>query len=264
MIDLTSDKIRTDVVKRKFYDEDDSFFEELKITREEYALYPSGINKYLIELSDGYYYAKRVTEFQLCNEIVGRYLGNKIGLDTTSLEILFDKGKVKAATPNYKKKDVTYRIPKNDIKLMGSDQYNVDNLKLLPREYQEEQIKLIALDIMMEQIDRYDENMEEIITNNSVELAPLIDFERSFNRHFRPEFSYSNPYVCLPKNIKDIDKFLNDFIEAYQYFIEMFSTEEDELLNYIEDNYPIKVSDRVIWKYDSVIFQNEKILTLIK
>ncbi len=36
MIDLTSDKIRTDVVKRNFYDEDDSFFEELNITREKY------------------------------------------------------------------------------------------------------------------------------------------------------------------------------------------------------------------------------------
>ena len=260
MIDLTSDKIRTDVVKRKFYDEDDSFFEELNITREDYL----DINKYLIELSDGYYYVKRVTEFQLCNEIVGRYLGNKLGLDTTSLEILFDKGKVKIATPNFKKKNVVYKVPIDDIKLMNSHEYNVDNLKLLPREYQEEQIKLIALDIMMEQTDRYGENMGEIVSGNSLKLAPLIDFERSFNRHLRPEFSYSNPYVCLPKNIKDIDKFLNDFKEAYQYFIEMFSTEEDELLNYIEGSYPIKVSDRVIWKYDSVIFQNEKILTLIK
>ena len=260
MIDLTSDKIRTDVVKRKFYDEDDSFFEELNITREDYL----DINKYLIELSDGYYYAKRVTEFQLCNEIVGRYLGNKLGLDTTSLEILFDKGKVKIVTPNFKKKNVVYKVPIDDIKLMTSHEYNVDNLKLLPREYQEEQIKLIALDIMMEQTDRYGENMGEIVSGNSLKLAPLIDFSESFNRRLNPSFFYSNSYVCLPKDIKSIDKFLNDFKEAYQYFIEMFGTEEDELLNYIEDNYPIKVSDRVVWKYDSVIFQNEKILTLIK
>ena len=34
MIDLTSDKIRTDIVKRKFYDEDETFFKKLNITRE--------------------------------------------------------------------------------------------------------------------------------------------------------------------------------------------------------------------------------------
>ena len=264
MIDLTSDKIRTDVVKRNFYDEDNSFFEELNITREKYILYPNGINKYLIELSDGYYYAKRITEFQLCNEIVGRYLGNKLGLDTTAIEILFDKGKVKIVTPNFKKKNVVYKIPIDNIKLMTSHEYDVDNLKLFPREYQEEQIKLIALDIMMEQTDRYGENMGEIVRGNSLKLAPLIDFSESFNRRLNPSFFYFNSYVCLPKDIKNIDKFLNDFPEAHQYFIEMFGTEEDELLNYIEGNYPIKVSDRVIWKYNSVIFQNEKILTLIK
>ena len=215
MIDLTSDKIRTDVVKRNFYDEDDSFFEELNITREKYW----HINKYLIELSYGYYYAKRVTEFQLCNEIVGRYLGNKLGLDTTSLEILFDKGKVKIATLNLKKKNVVYKIPIDNIKLMTSHEYDVDNLKLFPREYQEEQIKLIALDIMMEQTDRYGENMCEIVRGNFLKLAPLIDFSESFNRRLNPSFFYSNSYVCLPKDIKNIDKFLNDFPEAYQYFI---------------------------------------------
>ena len=262
MIDLTSDKIRTDVIRKDFFNEDDSFFDELNITRKSYEKWHSGINKYLIELSDGYYYAKRVTEFQLCNEIVGRYLCNKIRLDTTSLEILLDKGKIKALTPNYKKNGVIYQIPKDD--LMGCCQYNVDKLKLLPKAYQKEQFKLIALDVMMEQNDRYSDNMEEIVADNSIKLSPLIDFEKSLNRQLCSSFLYSNPYVCLPKDMENIDKFLNDFPETYQYFINMFSTEEDELLNYIEDNYPIKVSDRVIWKYDSVIFQNEKILTLIK
>lgn len=264
MIDLTSDRIRTDIVKRKFYGEKDSFFDKLNITRKSYEKFHSGINKYLIELSDGYYYAKRVTEFQFCNEIVGRYLGNKLGLDTTSLEILLDKGKVKALTPNYKKKDVIYQTPKDELDLMGRDQYNISKLKLLPKAYQKEQLKLIALDVMMEQDDRYGDNMKEIVIDNSIKLAPLIDFERSFNRQLCASFSYSNSYVCLPKDIKNIDNFLNDFPEAYQYFIDMLSIEEDELLNYIEDNYPIKVSDRVIRKYNSVIFQNQKILTLIK
>ena len=114
----------------------------------------------------------------------------------------------------YKKKNVVYKIPIDNIKLMTSHECDVDNLKLFPREYQEEQIKLIALDIMMEQTDRYGENMGEIVRGNSLKLAPLIDFSESFNRRLNPSFFYSNSYVCLPKDIKNIDKFLNDFPEA--------------------------------------------------
>ena len=258
MIDLTSDKIRSDVVKRKFYDEDDSFFEELNITREDYL----DINKYLIELSDGYYYAKRVTEFQLCNEIVGRYLGNKLGLDTTSLEILFDKGKVKIVTPNFKKKNVVYKVPIDDIKLMTSHEYNVDNLKLLPREYQEEQLKLIAVDLMMEQTDRYARNMEVYSDiNGNKHLSPIIDFAFAFENI--NNYSYFNPYIAIEKMPRVLSLFYNKYPEGFPYFKKIFSSCSEELFAYIEDNYPVKVNLEVKDNIRKTIDKNQKILKLM-
>ena len=61
---------------------------------------------YLIELSDGYYYAKKKDEVKICNEIVGRYLCNKLGLETTSLDLLLDRDKLKMVTPNYRKEEL--------------------------------------------------------------------------------------------------------------------------------------------------------------
>ena len=259
MIDLTSDKIRTDVVRRKFYDEDESFFKKLNITKNNYSS-PLGINIYLVELSDGYYYMKKADERACCNEIVGRYLCNKIGLETTSLDLLLDRGKLKIATPNYRKEGLRYQHQKDDIEL-AYHQYNVSKLKILPKAYQKEQFKLISIDMMMEQTDRSSDNMEEVIENNTIHLAPLIDFAESFDYYY---YCYYNPYVSLPKNIENIDRFLNDFPNSYQYFKDIFSTELEELINYIESNYPIKVDDKIKEKYNKVLTKNKKILMDIR
>ncbi len=260
MIDLTSDKIRTDVVRRKFYDEDESFFKKLNITKNNYSS-PLGINIYLVELSDGYYYMKKADERACCNEIVGRYLCNKIGLETTSLDLLLDRGKLKIASPNYRKEGLRYQHQKDDIELAFHHQYNVRKLKILPRTYQKEQFKLISIDMMMEQIDRSGDNMEEVIYKNNLHLAPVIDFAESFNYYY---YCYYNPYVSLPKNVENIYKFLYDFPNSYQYFEDVFCTEVEELINYIESNYPIKVDDKIKEKYNKVLTKNKKILMDIR
>ena len=260
MIDLTSDKIRTDVIRRKFYSEDDSFFKKLNITKNNY-LSPLGINIYLVELSDGYYYMKKADERACCNEIVGRYLCNKIGLETTQLDLLLDRGKLKIATPNYRKEELKYQRQKDDIELAFHHQYSVSKLKILPKAYQKEQFKLITIDMMMEQTDRCSDNMEEELKNNSRHLAPIIDFVESFDYYY---YCYYNPYVSIPKDIENIDRFLNDFPEAYKYFLEIFDIDSNELINYIETNYPIKVDNETKERYESVTSKNKRLLKTIR
>lgn len=261
MIDLTSNKIRIDIVKRKFFNEDDAFFNKLNITRSDYAS-PLGLHMYLRELSDGYYYTKKVSEFQLCNEIIGRYLCKKIGLNTTSLDLLLDEGKIKIATPNYKMEGLKYNIPKTDTDMLFSHHYNIKKLTLLSKAYQQEQYKLIALDTMMEQCNRSGMNMEEVICSHSIHLTPIIDFEKSFP--YDPYFIYDNPYVCIPKNVTTIDSFLNDFPDVYQYIFEMFEIDYEELTSYIETVYPIKIADEIKEKYYKVTSKNQKILQQLR
>ena len=261
MINLTSDKIRTDVVRRDFFNEDDVFFDKLNITRKSYNS-PLGLHMYLIELSDGYYYAKKKDEVKICNEIVGRYLCNKLGLETTSLDLLLDRDKLKMVTPNYRKEELKYQYQKDDADKLFKHQYDIERLKILPKAYQTEQYKLIAIDMMMEQWDRHGKNMEEVIVGDSLHLTPVIDFENSFS--LNPCFVYDNPYVTLPKDFTNIDRFLTDFEESYRYFLEVFDVEVDELISYIENNYPIEVPDKIKEIYDKTISKNQKILKAIR
>ena len=260
MIDLTSDKIRTDVIRSNFFNEDDSFFDKLNITRKSYNG-PLGLHIYLRELSDGYYYAKRQSEIRICNEIIGRYLCNRIGLETTDLDLLLDENKIKIATPNYRKQNLKYQCQSDDTELF-KHQYDVRRLNILPKSYQKEQCKLISIDMMMKQWDRHSKNMEEVIVGDSLHLTPVIDFENSFSHD--PYFVYDNPYVTLPKDFINIDRFLNDFPEAYRCFLEVFDIEVDELISYIESNYPIKVSDEIKERYERTISKNQKILKIIR
>ena len=261
MIDLTSDKIRTDVIRSNFFNEDDSFFDKLNITRKSYNS-PLGLHMYLRELSDGYYYAKKVSELELCNEIIGRYLCNRIGLETTELDLLLDENIIKIVTPNYRKQNLKYQCQKDDADKLFSHKYDVKRLNILPKSYQKEQYKLISIDMMMEQWDRHSKNMEEVIVDDSLHLIPIIDFEKSFFPN--PYFVYDNPYVSLPKDFINIDSFLNGFPKAYRYFLEVFDIGVDELVSYIESNYPIKVSDEIKERYKRTIYRNQKILKTIR
>ena len=216
---------------------------------------------YLIELSDGYYYAKKKDEVKICNEIVGRYLCNKLGLETTSLDLLLDRDKLKMVTPNYRKEELKYQYQKDDADKLFKHQYDIERLKILPKAYQTEQYKLIAIDMMMEQTDRFGRNMEEIIDKNIIHLTPVFDFARSFGA---VSFNfYYNPYISIPKDAESIDRFLNDFPEVYKYFLEIFSIGTEELVNCIEANYQIMVDDRIKENYDKVVSGNQKILKKI-
>ena len=261
MIDLTSDKIRTDVIRKDFFNEDDSFFEKLNISRKRYDE-PLGLHMNLRELSDGYYFVKHATEFQICNEIAGRHLCNKVGLETTALDLLLDDNKLKVAIPNYKDLKLTYQYKTYNFDVYLNHRYYVSDLVILPKAYQKEQYKLISIDMMMEQFYRNGYNMEEVIVNNSIHLSPIIDFARSFDCN--PFYDYYNPYVSIPKSVWGIDRFLNDFPKSYQYFIDIFNTSADELIEYIESNYPIKVKDEIKESYGRVISKNQKILKHIK
>ena len=70
--------------------------------------------------------------------------------------------------------------------------------------------------------------------------------------------------LSIPKDVENIDMFLNDFPEAYKYFLEIFDIEVDELIECIESNYPIKVDNEVKEEYNRTISKNKKLLKLIK
>lgn len=261
MVDLSSGKVRqtADIIRFDFRDETDEFFTNLGITKNDYI--EGGLFEYLIKLNDGYYYTKAISEFHLCNEIIGRLLCNRLSLVTTTLDLLNENGILRMISPNFRKKEFEYRILEESF-FPSIDLFSIDKLITIPKDYQIEQLKLITIDLAMQQWDRHPLNMEEVIINGNIHLAPVIDFSFSFLDF--PGYSYNNPYVALPKKIKDIDKFLNAFPDAYKFFEDIFSLDASDLIFYIEEDYPIIVEDDVVSEYIEVTAKNQKILDKIR
>ena len=238
------------------------FIERINITKNQYEQL---LKRYLVLMKDGYYYEKKLEKEALCNEIIGRYLCNKVNLETTKIEILKEEGSLyDVVTPNYRKSSFSYIEEEDKFEFgLKVSLFNDEYFNFLSNALKKDILKLTALDLMMEQTDRYARNMElSISKSGSIRLAPVIDFENSFSHN--PYFVYDNPYVSLLKSDVDIYRFLNDFPNAYQYFLEVFGIDSGELIEYIESNYPIKVKDEIKESYGRVISKNQKILKHIK
>lgn len=84
-----------------------------------------------------------------------------------------------------------------------------------------EMLQLLALDIYMGQVDRYDENiMFEVKQDNSIRLAPLYDFERSLKQNY---LGYETIYESELYSFPNIEACKN-FIEKYPLFRDILSS----------------------------------------
>ncbi len=241
---------------------DDNYFEDnLGITKNDYL---NKFKRYIIKIDDQYYFQKRIYNIFLYNELIGRYLRNKINLETTSLDIISkDIITSKIVTSNYRNPRYKYlRVEDHFKEEDNTKMFNDSFFFLLDKSFQEELLKLIAIDLMMEQTDRYARNMEIYIKENSPKLAPIVDFELAFfgNRNF----TYFNPYLLINKNVKSLDQFYNKYPNGYKYLEDTFSTTSNELFDYINKEYDLKVNQTVQSSIRGTIRTNEKILKKLK
>ena len=163
----------------------------------------------------------------------------KINLDTTDL-IIDKKGLFSniMLTPNYHSKDYDYYRPRDNFdEEMEVRCFNDICFEKLEKPLKDDILKLIALDMMMEQIDRYSRNMEIAIINDVDRLAPIIDFELAFNNN--RNYIYFNPYIIIRKDIRSLDAFYNKYSEGYKYLEAMFKVSASELFNYVLEEYEL-------------------------
>ena len=257
---------RTDIIDRNFNNYSKRHIKKilrnkLNISFEEYD---ELLKDYLVRLSDGYYYSKMIELKEFCCEAIGRYLCRKVNLETTNLEIseiLYDK--IIIVTPNYRKRNNNYYSLEDNFEFEDViTNYNDWYFEDLDKELQDELLKLIAIDLMMEQTDRYARNMEVYsdISGNK-HLSPIIDFAFAFENI--NNYSYFNPYIAIEKMPRVLSLFYNKYPEGFPYFKKIFSSCSEELFAYIEDNYPVKVDLEVKDNIRKTIDKNQKILKLM-
>lgn len=240
---------------------EDYFINELGISKWEYLnLYKD----YLIEQDGKYYFTKKIDNEFLYNEIIGRYLCSKINLNTTDL-IIKHKGlfKSKILTPNYHNKDyINFRPEDNFEYKMRVESFNDRYFSCLDASLQDDLLKLLAIDLMMEQIDRYARNMEVFVIDDTLRLAPIIDFELAFYNDRK--FTYFNPYILIRKDVRVLDKFYDKYPEGYNYFETIFNTSTNELIDYSKDEYNMDTKRLVKKDISCTVRRNHNILRELK
>lgn len=233
------------------------FINEIGISKWEYLnLY----RDYLIEQDGKYYFSKKIDNEFLYNEIIGRYLCNKVNLDTTDL-IIERKGifKSRVLTTNYHNKDFIHFRPEDNFEYgMRTKGFDDSCFECLDESLQQDLFKLIAVDLMMEQIDRYARNMEVFIAFDNLRLAPIIDFELAFYNQRR--FTYFNPYILIRKNVSVLDSFYDKYPEGYNYFVKIFKTGTNELIDYVMDEYNLQTKRLVKNDIRCTVRRNHNIL----
>ena len=251
------------IIERDFksYTEQD-FIEKIGITKQQYD---DILENYLVLMEDGYYYHKEIGEGLLINELIGRYLCHKVDLATTKIEILNEEACFfQVATPNYREKGFTYLEPKDNFEYGEKiNDFNDQLFKDLPSSLKIDLLKLISVDLMMEQIDRYARNMELAISREmKISLAPIIDFEYAFDKEI--DYNYYNPYIALEKKPEALIKFCYKYPEFYPYLTKTFSVDSEEMFSYLKNNYHFEPSfvprEHIIATTD----RNQKILEKIR
>ena len=249
---------RQNIIKDNLEEYSDNFFlENIGITKREYM---DRLKDYLIEINRDYFFQKEVSKVDIFNEIIGRYLCNKISLETTDLKVI-KKNIItyKIITPNYRSNKYIYFKPEDNFEYgQYVEHFNDRYFKNLEEIHKEDLFKLLAVDLMMEQEDRYARNMEEYYPNNTIRLAPIIDFSNSFINY--KNFTYFNPYILIKKDIRSLDLFYEKYPEGYQYLKDIFETDYEELVDFLKSNYELKPRYSTKTRIISTIKRNKELI----
>lgn len=195
------------------------------------------------------------------NELIGEKLSNILGIDTIHYEIAkqgFDYG---LASKNFKKTGNRYYFMK-DLYLPNqpTNFSNLDRLKEKCKTNEEYEIllneilKALAIDLYMNQMDRYQSNIQFRKDKTGLHLAPLYDFEKSFLLN---ENYYQSNLLRVYLNS-------DEYIKTYPYLKEelekLFELDIEDTLEEIEDERKIKIPNTMKYEYKGYVNNRKSLI----
>lgn len=217
----------------------------------------------ICEVNGKYYYYKGVDFDQLINELIGSLLSKMVGLDAVDYKIGVCNNELYALSEIFYKPGFQYydcekffgkiadhKLTESDINaakdfFLEDSMFNlITNPKMLLN-----LLKLTIIDIKMGQIDR--NNLGNIIvkedkTNGLIDLAPIIDFECSYDSSPPfPEFSfYDNPFIVILKSEQSIATLVRKYPQIMETVRLLANLKMEEILLQIQSEKKIKLSMR--------------------
>lgn len=206
------------------------------------------------------------------NELIGEVLANVLELSTIHYNIghmsLEDGSKdYVLLSESFREKGYKYLLPSQ---VFYRNCINLSNLELIRnncetngkyRELVSQLLKMIAIDVYMNQEDRTTNNLLFKKKGGIITLAPLYDYEESFNESTNNKpFKYKTPILGLDlSDTSEIDK----FPELKELFSMFLSLDIEKLLDYVSDKHKIDIPERKRKEYRKHDEHMKKVLTRI-
>ena len=208
-------------------------------------------------LHDGiWYYYKRFynldnglsDEIMFINELIGEILANKLEVPVVHYMIAELRNTIGLISQNFHQNGQDYYFMKN-LQILSSfyDDRNIANLRRFCKDddnYRElicEVLKLVAIDLYMNQQDRNFSNIQFTRRNGELHLTPLYDFEESFDDPLE-EYYHS---ALLGIAVEDLERYpqLNQFLDI------LFASTIRTVLEQIEDERKILIPQGIKDRY---------------
>lgn len=224
---------------------------------------------------DDWYYLKKVNNERLYNELIGKYILEKVGGTAVSYQVAIKNDNMKKIfimSKNFRVKENSYldRINRwgffNELNALICSAYKdkiVCNTKFLDKvkdpDLVDDILKLSAVDIAMRQGDRYVRNItSEIDSSGKERLAPGYDFEDSFEVN-GPAYFYMNPYIMVGYDERSINRLVKRYPKLKEYLNVAMQIDVKELRDHIESNYPVKMEEAAVKRYNRILTINKRI-----
>lgn len=206
------------------------------------------------------------------NELIGEVLANLLELSTIQYNIgnvLTDDGKEKYVllSKSFREHGYKYLLPEQ---VFDRNCINLRNLELIRencktnnkyRELVSQLLKMVVLDVYMNQEDRTVNNLLFKKRSRIITLAPLYDYEESFDEYDDDKpFTYKTPILGL--NLNDINE-INKFPELKELFSFFITLDIEDILDNVANKHKINIPESQRSQYRQHDAHMKKVLSRI-
>ena len=237
------------------------------------------IRSRIVKINEKYYYSKMVSSPEMLNELIGSFLAKQLNLEAVDYQIGIYKGDLYALSELFYDENHIYprfaqhfsETEKNQIEFLKSaglgelylKQPNISKL-VNDEQLANKILKLIALDLKMEQTDRHSENvmLRKKIKTGTLDLAPIFDFGNSYfeKTKYPDKYFYDNPFIIVRKNKLSLNALSRQNPEIIDFARTLIDIPIEDVLTEIEKEKQITIPDETKLFYKKKDEQYTKVL----
>ncbi len=215
----------------------------------------------IVLINGDYYFYKDINPQHMINELIGSYLSAYLGIPAVNYQIGLNNGVLYALSKLFYKPNHIYQSCNDvfgkvayleaDIRQNINEETIYSQTAMLSLINNKEMIrkilKLTALDLKMDQVDRHDGNIMIEIYKTIINLAPLYDF--SYSYFDSRIFMYSNPFVIVNRNQKSIENLALKYPEIVPFLNQLGNLPISDVIREIEQANHITIGDDIKHEY---------------